>query len=247
MQQVYDCIGETYRGTRRADPRIAKMIWAALGDAASVVNVGAGAGSYEPSDRDVVAVEPSWTMIRQRPRNAAPAIQARAEALPLRDSCFDAALAVNTLHHWRDVRAGLRELRRVARRRIVILLRDPAEGVDLWLTRKYFPTLVSNAHLAKVRATVTEELAPLATIPVPLPANCEDGVFSAYWARPEAYLDPEVRRNISNFALAKPSEVSDGVALLRSDLESGEWDQRHGHLRQLPALDVGHRLLVAEA
>ncbi len=245
MQHVYESIGKTYHATRRGDPRLARAIWLALEDAGSVVNVGAGAGSYEPEDRDVLAVEPSATMIRQRPQGAAPAVQARAESLPFRDKSFDASLAVNTLHHWKDVRAGVRELRRVARRHVVIFHRNPAEGASLWLTERYFPSLFSVGGMARIRAIVEEELDNIRSISVPLPADCRDGLFSAYWGRPEAYLDARIRQNISNFALAEPAVVAAGIESLRNDLESGAWDREHGHLRQLPELDLGHRVLVA--
>ena len=245
MSRLYDRIGVTYRATRRPDSRIAAAIVDALGDARSVVNVGAGAGAYEPADREVLAVEPSETMIAQRPPGAAPVVQASAENLPLGDDSFDAALAVNTVHHWSDLRAGLRELRRVARRRIVVFLRDPARGVPFWLVEDYVPALDPRGRLAPIVETVERELRP-AVVAVPLPRDCVDGVFSAYWARPELYLDPEVRANISNFALAAEEDVADGLARLAADLESGAWDRRHGHLRSLPELDLGHRLLVGE-
>jgi SAM-dependent methyltransferase len=239
----YDGIGRSYATTRRADPRIAAAIDDALGDAESVVNVGAGTGSYEPVRRAVLAIEPSATMIGQRPPTAAPAIQAPAEALPIADDSFDAALAVNTVHHWRDVQAGLRELRRVARKRIVIFLRTPHSRVEFWLA-DYFPALVRTARLAAIVAIIESELRPQTTVPVPLPHDCTDGMFSAYWGRPEMYLSADVRRNISNFALAAQNDVSDGLARLRRDLESGEWDRRHGELRKLRELDLGHRLFI---
>jgi SAM-dependent methyltransferase len=245
MGRLYDTIGRSYRTTRRPDPRIAARIVDALGDARSVVNVGAGAGAYEPADRDVLAVEPSQTMIAQRPRGSAPAVQASAEELPLDDGSFDAALAVNTVQHWLDVRAGLRELRRVARKRVVIFLRDGRRGVPFWLVEEYLPAL-DPQKMAAIVETIDRELGPVRAVPVPLPRDCHDGVFSAYWGRPELYLDPEIRRNISNFALAADDDVVEGLARLAADLESGEWDRRHGHLRSLPELDLGHRLLVAE-
>jgi len=245
MQPRYDQIGKTYRETRKQDPRIARLIELALGDARSVLNVGAGTGSYEPSDREVLAVEPSETMIRQRPEGAAPALQASAEALPLQDKSFDAALAVNTMHHWQDVRAGLRELRRVTRSRVVIFHRNPQEGVALWLTEEYFPTLSSDRRMADIVSAIEDELGPIERVRIPLPAKCEDGLFSGYWARPEMYMNSEIRRNISNFALAEEEIVKQGLKALQADLESGAWDRKYGHLRALPEIDIGHRLLVA--
>jgi SAM-dependent methyltransferase len=185
-------------------------------------------------------------MARQRLDGAAPVALACAEALPISSRSFDAVLAVNTLHHWKDVRAGVREMRRVARQRVVILHRNPAEGMPLWLTEKYFPTLLRTSGMEGIRKVVFEELPCVRTVPVALPADCQDGLFSAFWARPEAYLDEGVRRNISNFALADPLVVEQGLEALRRDLESGAWDREHGHLRRLPSLDLGHRILVAE-
>ena len=245
MEALYDRIGRSYRTTRRPDPRIAAMILDALGDARSVVNVGAGAGAYEPTEREVLAVEPSPTMIAQRPPSAAPAIRASAERLPLEDASFDATLAVNTVHHWTDVRAGLRELRRVARERIVIFLRDPRRGTRFWLD-DYLPALGRTDRIVAVVSAIEAELRPVRAIPVRLPCDCVDGLYSAYWGRPEGYLDPAVRRNISQFALAAEEDVATGLARLRDELESGAWDRRFGHLRALAELDLGHRLLVSE-
>jgi SAM-dependent methyltransferase len=244
VPHVYDRIGVTYAATRRADPRIAAAIVDALGDARSVLNVGAGTGAYEPVDREVLAVEPSATMIAQRPPTAAPAVQATAEKLPLADDSFDAALAVNTVHHWNDLQAGLRELRRVARKRVVIFLNAHGE-TRLWLL-DYMPALRTPGRMAEIVATIERVLGPITAVPVPLPRDCVDGLFSAYWARPELYLDEDIRRNISNFALAPEEYVAAGLERLRADLESGEWDRRYGELRSLPELDLGHRVLVAE-
>jgi SAM-dependent methyltransferase len=208
--------------------------------------VGAGAGAYEPTDREVLAIEPSETMIAQRPPGSAPVIQAAAEGLPLGDDSFDAALAVNTVQHWTDLRAGLRELRRVARKRIVIFLRDPRRGVPFWLAEDYLPVLDPTRRMSVIVETIEDELRPVTAHPVALPHDCVDGLFSAYWGRPEMYLDGEVRRNISNFALAAEDDLAEGLSRLEADLESGAWDRRYGHLRSLRELDLGHRLLIAE-
>ena len=215
MSTVYDRIGRSYAATRGSDPRIAARIDEALGDARSVINVGAGTGAYEPADREVLAVEPSATMIAQRSPAAAPAIQASAEALPLPDDSFDAALAVNTDHHWSDLRAGLREMRRVARTRVIIFLRNPQSGTPFWLVQDYVPALERSHRMAEIVATIEDELRPLAVVRVPLPRDCADGLFSAYWARPEMYLNCEVRLNISNFALAAEDDVAAGIARLQ--------------------------------
>jgi SAM-dependent methyltransferase len=246
VSSLYDRIGTGYQATRRADPHVAALILDALGDARSVVNVGAGTGAYEPADREVLAVEPSATMIAQRPRGSAPVIHATAEELPLEDDSFDAALAVNTVHHWLELPAGLRELRRVARRRIVIFLRDPRRGASFWLVEDYLPVLENSERISSIVETIEQELGPITEAPVPLPRDCRDGLFSAYWARPERYLDPETRRNISNFALADDADLTEGLARLADDLDSGAWDRRYGQLRSLAELDLGHRLLVAE-
>lgn len=245
MQPRYDQIGKSYRDTRRQDPRITRLIELALGGARSVLNVGAGTGSYEPIGREVLAVEPSATMIRQRPDGAATAVQAYAESLPLPDKSFDAALAVNTLHHWQDVRAGLHELRRVTRNHVIIFHRNPQEGVALWLTAEYFPSLLSDRTMADIDSAIEDELGPVDRVRVLLPAECEDGLFSGYWARPEMYLKSEVRRNISNFALAEAEIVKQGLEALKADLESGAWDRKYGHLRTQSEIDLGHRLLIA--
>jgi SAM-dependent methyltransferase len=246
VSSLYDRIGGSYRATRRPDPRIAALINAALGDASSVLNVGAGAGAYEPRDREVLAVEPSATMIQQRPPGSAPVIQASAENLPLDDDSFDAALAVNAVQHWTDLRAGLRELRRVSRIRVVIFLRAGASGVPFWLVDDYLPALDPSRRMSAIVEAIEDELRPVIVLPVPLPRDCVDGVFAAYWGRPEMYLDADVRRNISNFALAADDQLADGLARLADDLASGAWDHRYGHLRSLPELDLGHRILVGE-
>jgi SAM-dependent methyltransferase len=244
---VYDRIGTRYTTTRRADPRIAAAIATALGDARTLVNVGAGAGAYEPTDRHVVAVEPSRSMIDQRPGNAAACIQAIAERLPLRDRAVDASLAVLTVHHWTDQAAGLAELRRVARRRVVVLTWDPASHGAFWLTADYFPEMVA-LDISRFRpmAELARGLGPLRAIPVPIPHDCRDGFLGAYWRRPEAYLDAGVRGSISSFAQIPPEQVWQGLARLADDLRSGHWEARHGALRERESLDLGYRLLVAE-
>jgi SAM-dependent methyltransferase len=246
MTTLYDRIGSSYSATRGEEPRFATLIKEALGDAQSVVNVGAGTGAYEPTDREVLAIEPSETMIAQRPSGAARAVQASAENLPLDDKSFDAAVAVNTVQHWTDLRAGLRELRRVARRRVVFFLRDARAGTPFWLTEEYLPALSASRRNAVIVPAIEHEVPSVRVVPVAAPRDAIDGVFSAYWGRPEMYLDAEVRNNMSNFALASNDVVEEGLARLRADLESGAWDRKHGHLRSLAELDLGHRLLVAE-
>ncbi len=241
---LYDSIGTTYARTRREDPRIAKRIHQALGDARLVVNVGAGVGSYEPRDRDVIAIEPSSVMIAQRPAGAARVIQARAEELPLADDSVDAAMTVLSDHHWEDRAGGLREMRRVARRRVVIFTYDPELADSFWFIRDYLPAF---HHLAGMTIEdITAALGGARVEPVPIPHDCEDGFFLAFWRRPHAYLDPDVRAGTSVFARVGEAEEAGAVERLRADLDSGAWEQRNGDLLELEELDLGLRLIVSE-
>jgi SAM-dependent methyltransferase len=244
---VYDVIGTGYVATRRADPRIARAINAALGDAASVVNVGAGAGSYEPADLRVVAVEPSRKMIGQRPKGRAPVVQAVAERLPFPDGAFDAALAVLTLHHWDDRGGGLAELARVARR-VVIVTWDPACRGSFWLTTEYLPEIL---EFDLPRFPSLSELADslgghVTTQVLPVPHDCVDGFLGAFWRRPDAYLDPAVRSAMSCFAQLPAGRVESGLTRLADDLLQGRWEAKFGHLRSLDSVDLGYRLVLAE-
>jgi SAM-dependent methyltransferase len=242
----YERHGRTYARHRRADPRIAARIHAALGDARTVLNVGAGAGSYEPEDRWLLAVEPSATMRAQRPSGAAPAIDARAEALPFDDDTFDAAMACVTIHHWQPAAAGLAELRRVARGPVVVFTFEldflPAwqheylhEG--LALERPRFPA-IDDVAAALGGHTRVEHLST--------PGDCEDGFFEAFWRRPEALLDPEIRAAQSIWTLLQPGVEQRIVARLAEALDSGAWDAAHGHLRAQDSLDGALRLVTSE-
>jgi SAM-dependent methyltransferase len=245
MAARYDRIGRTYTTTRGTDPRIAAHIWSALGDARKVVNVGAGTGSYEPPDRDVTAVEPSAVMIAQRPPGAAPAVQASAEALPFAEASFDAAMAVLTIHHWSDFPAGAAELRRVARDRVVVLSWDPTYVGRMWVGPEYFPELArEDVDGFPSLADQAAVLGDAAVAVVPVPWDCRDGFFGAFWRRPEAYLDPAVRAGISTLAKRSEDELAEGLARLRADLDSGAWARRHADLLERDSLDLGHRLLV---
>jgi len=248
MTSPYDDIGAGYSKLRRPDPRIAAAIHAALGDAATVVNVGAGAGSYEPLDRWVLAVEPSRVMVAQRPPGSAPAVVADAEALPLADDTVDAAMASMSLHHWCDWRAGVAEMQRVARKRIVLFSWDP-EACDFWLTREYVPWLLEWDATRFPTMTQMREALPGAIIDVvPIAADCQDGFLGAWWARPEAYLDPDVQRSNSLFALGPDRDRLDrALARLADDLRSGAWDARHADLRTHGSADLGYRLITAPA
>lgn len=244
---LYDEIGTDYATARRADPRIARAIRAALGDAATVVNVGAGSGSYEPVDLDVTAVEPSAEMIRQRPRGAAPCVQAWAEALPFDDGSFDAAMAVLTVHHWSNRAAGLRELCRVARSRVVLVTWDPASIDAFWMVTEYLPEIAALDLPRFPRLSELEEALPSARFaPIPIPRDCEDGFLGAFWGRPEAYLDPRVRRGISVFRQLPLEVTAPALERLEADLRGGAWDARHAALRGTVELDLGYRLVIAE-
>ena len=240
----YDVIGRSYSRTRGTDARIAAWIWDALGDARTVVNVGAGTGSYEPPDREVTAVEPSAVMIAQRAPDAAPAVQAAAEALPFGDGSFDAAMAVLTLHHWTDWRRGIEEMRRVARR-LVVLSWDPAFAGRLWISAEYFPQLIDE-DVQNFPSLADQAGAVRATrvAAVPVPHDCRDGFYGAHWRSPEAYLDPEVRAGISTMAKRTPEELAPGLERLRADLDSGAWAERHADLLERDELDLGYRLLT---
>jgi SAM-dependent methyltransferase len=243
--QPYDSIGATYTVTRRTEPRIAAQIWAALGDARTVLNVGAGTGSYEPSDRHVLAVEPSALMRAQRLPDAAPCLAGSAEHLPFDDQSFDAAMAVCTVHHWQDPIAGLREMRRVARR-VVVFLFDTSDPGQFWLTRDYLPEFAA-LRGCRVLASLPDLAGAMGarTEPVPIPWDCADGFFEAYWRRPEAYLDEGVRRGISVWDALGPDVEQRAVRSLGDDLASGRWAERNRALVDLDAAELGARLLVA--
>jgi len=241
--QLYDTIGATYTVTRRTEPRIASQVWAGLGDAHTVLNVGAGTGSYEPSNRDVTAVEPSAVMRAQRPARAAPCVAAAAESLPFEDQSFDAAMAFATIDHWQDPIAGLREMRRVARR-VVVFTKDFSDLDLFWLDRDYLP---ERADLLVGRLPLTELARSIGARvePVLIPWDCADGFYEAYWRRPEAYLDEEVRRGMSIWARVGPTAEQRAVRSLRDDLASGRWAERNRDLVDLDAAELGARLLIA--
>jgi SAM-dependent methyltransferase len=249
VAERYDVIGRGYAAVRRPDRRWAARIHAALGDADSVVNVGAGAGSYEPP-QTVVAIEPSAAMIAQRPPGAAPAIQASAESIPLPDGHADAAMGVLTIHHWRDLAAGLAELRRISRRRIVLVHWDVEDRGDFWLMHDYLPENLAWDRQRMPRMSRVVELlsadADVTLQPLPVPHDCVDGFLGAYWRRPEAYLDPAVRAGISNLADPGAPGIPDGLRRLADDVASGAWRQQHADLLELDELDLGYRIVVAE-
>ncbi len=242
--ELYDDIGTGYSLGRRTDPRWMAPIRAALGDARSIVDVGAGTGSYEPHDRRVLALEPSVEMIRQRPSHAGPAVRAVAEALPVRDNAADAALAVLTVHHWPDWRRGLAELRRIAPRQVVLAY-DTRRHTEFWFVRDYVPEIADLELTRPSAADIATELGADSVTPLPLAWDFTDGVFPAHWRRPTAYLEPRVRRACSAIAQANPDAVERGIRRLRADLDSGRWHERNQDLLDLDQWDAGFRLIVS--
>lgn len=240
MRPAYDTIGANYATLRKPDPRIAAVIERALGSAQSILNVGAGAGAYEPAGREVTAVEPSAEMIRQRGASAARVIQASAENLPFEDNTFDAAMAVLTVHHWADQKKGLQEMRRVTRGRVVVLTFDPAHRA--WLT-DYVPQLAAlDEKQMPAMRDYAEWLGPVEISPVLIPHDCSDGFLYAYWRRPEAYLDSRIRAAMSSFWIL--CDVTAGLKTLAADLQSGAWANRYADLLTRDAYDAGYRLVT---
>jgi SAM-dependent methyltransferase len=241
----YDEIGKSYSLARREDPRIAAQIWTALGDSSRIVNVGAGTGNYEPPDRPVIAAEPSMEMIRQRSGRSQLVVRCRAERLPFRPGSFDAALAVLTLHHWSDVETGLAEMRRVANRQVVLYF-EPLRSRSFWAL-EYFPEAV---HVPSEQNPPGEDLISTHLDVhdikiIDVPADCSDGFGAAYWARPEAYLDPKVQAGMSWLALQPHASRREGTERLSHDLQTGKWDEQFGHLRTQRSYDGGYRLAIA--
>jgi SAM-dependent methyltransferase len=242
--RVYDGIGKGYSNMRVPDPRIAKQIHAALGDAQRVCNVGAGAGSYEPTDRQVTAVEPSPAMIAQR--RGGHTVRAVAEKLPFVDAAFDAVMVTLTLHHWLDIDAGLAEMCRIAPR-CVLFTFDPGIQDSLWLIRDYFPSVIEFENERHPTIDhVAERIGADRVEPVPIPWDCSDGFQAAYWRRPERYLDDDVRASISTFAQRSPQELAKGLRALAEDLRSGAWNERYGELLGRSEMDFGYRLIVRD-
>ena len=242
----YEVGGRGYATQRLTDPRIAALVHAALSDARTIVNVGAGAGSYEPTDRMVTAVEPSAAMRSQRPGHLSIAIDATAEDLPFADDSFDAAMATITVHQWTDADAGLRELRRVSRGPVVILTFD-GDALDLLWLAEYAPELIA-AERGRYPAVdhVLEVLGGTGTVvPVPVPIDCVDGFTEAFYGRPERFLDPAVRASQSAWGFVDAAATERAVDRLARDLDSGAWDIRYGHLRTQPEFVGSLRLIVA--
>jgi SAM-dependent methyltransferase len=243
MTEIYDQIGHGYTQQRRTDPRIYLLIRSSLEGCASIINVGAGAGSYEAKDVPVVAVEPSSRMIAQR-TDVTSVVQAVAEALPFQDNTADAVTAFLTMHHWKDRRQGLRECARVARRQVTLLTWDPASA-GFWLVQDYFPEIIAlDRTIFPTMDEIRSVLGSISVVPVPIPADCVDGLLGAYWQRPSEYLKPGVRSGMSSFS--RIHGVATRVEALQYDIENGSWHQRHGKLLAQSALDIGYRLVTAK-
>jgi SAM-dependent methyltransferase len=244
MAALYDAIGRTYRRTREPDPRIGAAIAAALKDCFSVLNVGAGAGSYEVTTERTVALEPSLTMIRQRPAEAAPVVCGRAEALPFAGKSFDGISCILTVHHWSDRVKGLAECSRVARKRVVFFTIDPGVLKNFWLF-DYFPELIGvDSKIFPAPVSFAERFLSTTVSRVMIPEDCRDGFLGAFWKRPQAFLDESVRAGISTFARLKPEELESGLHRLRNDLEAGTWQGRHEELTARHELDLGYRIVI---
>jgi SAM-dependent methyltransferase len=243
---TYETMGVEYSGIRRADPRIEAAIHAALGDARRVLNIGAGTGSYEPTDREMIAVEPSAVMRAQRPPHLVEAIEGVAEDIPLPDKSVDATMGVFTMHHWDDVDRGLAEVARVTRDRVAFLTLDVDRTATIWLA-EYLPEMIElNSRDFPTFDQLADAFPGLEIDPVPAPADCTDGFCIALWSRPEAQLDPRVRQSSSIWHQIPDEVIERRLSRLRADLESGEWDRRFGHLRDAETLDIGLRLVRAE-
>ena len=241
---TYDAIGRSYSTRRQPDPRIAARVDVLIGRDTTVLNVGAGTGSYEPVRSGVVAVEPSHVMLSQRLPSAAPAVRAVAEALPFEDQAFDVVSAILTLHHWNDQRRGLEECARVARDRVVILTWDPGAEA-FWLVRDYFPEILAvDRRIFPAMELLRAVLGSIDVHPLPIPSDCVDGFLGAYWRRPEAYLDEGVRASISSFSRLK--NIGPQLERLEHDLTSGDWERRNAELYHRTELDLGYRLVMSK-
>ena len=239
----YDVIGPGYHSKRRPDPRLNAAIERAIGPASAILNVGAGAGSYEPSDRPVVALEPSSVMLAQHSGHRR--VRGTAEHLPFDDGAFDVALAILTVHHWEDLNAGLAELRRVAKRQVLFTW-DPDHTRKLWITTDYVPAIddLETSRFTSLRYVI-EALGAHTVEAFEIPHDFTDGFQAAFWRRPEMYLDPEVRSASSTFASLSPELVLPGIERLRRDLETGEWHATYGELLAQETMDFGHRIVIA--
>jgi SAM-dependent methyltransferase len=241
----YNAHGSDYSAYRRTDPRIAQYVHEALGEARTILNVGAGAGSYEPFDRYVVAIEPSSVMRSQRSDKHVPALNGKAEALPFDDNAFDAVMAMVTVHHWLYMKKGLKELKRVSRKKVLVLSFDP-EALDNFWMAGYAPELIA---VEKLRyPTIDFVIRALGgqaeVIDIPVPFDCTDGFQEAFFGRPEAFLDPQIRKSQSAWGFLEKGKEKEIVGRLKRSMESGEWDERYGHLRKQEEFTCALKLIV---
>jgi len=243
MKALYDQIGIDYATQRQSDPRIAAQLWKLLENAKRIVNIGAGSGSYEPHDIELVAVEPSKEMIKQRKANKHLVIKTSAEDLPFKDNSFTHALTILSMHHWADRNKAFTEINRVTTDRFVAVSWNP-NASPFWLTRDYFPELYETDQ--KIFPTLEEfqrHFNDVQITPLLIPEDCIDGFLAAYWKRPEAYLNPKVRQSISTFSKLK--QLDTGLKKLEDDLKSGAWKQRNRDILNKSALDAGYILITA--
>lgn len=244
---IYNTIGRQYSAKRKPDRRLADLILSPIADLETILNVGAGAGSYEPKGKTLVALDPSWEMISQRPNNAAPCVCGVVESLPFLNNSFEGAMVLLTLHHWHDLDRGLKELKRVISKRLVIHTWDPAAAEQYWLINNYLPEICA---LDSQRFLPMEELrakfSSTRVIEVPIPFDCSDGFMGAYWRRPEAYFDEKVKKGISSFQQIPQFALEKGLSKLRADLDSGHWRKHYADIMEKEELDLGYRLIVAE-
>jgi hypothetical protein len=243
----YSVVGAEYSRYRRADARIAAIIHAALGDAKHVLNVGAGAGSYEPTDRHVVAVEPSASMRAQRPSTLSKAVDAVAECLPFEDNRFDASMAIFTIHQWPEAAKGLNELRRVTQGPVAILTCDPEAVQSFWLNDYAPQVLAAEAQrYPKISSILSLLRGPSSVAAVPIPYDCSDGFNEAYFGRPERLLEESARLACSAWSFVDSSVAKGYVLALEQDLNTGAWDRRYGHLRSQPHYSGSLRLITCQ-
>jgi len=243
MSVDYDQLAEQYKTYRQPDPKIAARIQFHIQGAQRVLNVGAGMGSYEPEDCEVVAIEPSHDMIAKRKRDKATLIQGFAENLPFKDNDFDVSMGILTLHHWLDITLGLKEMLRVSKDKIVIFTWI-GYGSDFWL-EDYIPEIIGvDEKLFPTIEELEQILGDISVETIEIPYDCTDGFMCAYWRRPEAYLDQKVRKAISTFS--RIPDIQEGLNRLQDDISSGVWRKEHSHLFEKESLDLGYRLVVCE-
>jgi len=247
MGEAFDYDGSKvdYVSYRQTDPVIEAQIHRALGDAQTILNVGGGAGSYEPVDRYVVAIEPSVEMRRKR-STTRPAVIGSAEQLPFDDKSFDASMAIFTIHHWKDLRRGLEEMRRVTRGPVVIVSCDPLRLYDFWMVEYGKEVLDIEARrypaIDTVKGCFGEDTMVTS---VSIPRDCRDGFQEAYYARPERLLDDHVRAAQSAWGFLSKDVEQDIVHRLRTALRDGSWDRQFGHFRTAPTFEGSLRLIIS--